>query len=368
MITPAYNITATERVLPRLALDFLTGALDARITFTRASTATFVGSNGLIQTAAINAPRFDYNPTTLAANGLLVEEQRANLAIYSDDLTNLIWVKTNCTTAKTATGPDGVTNSATTLTASAANATALQSIISASAARSTTCYIKRRTGSGAVEMTQNNGTTWSAVTVTSSWTRVSIASATVANPVIGLRIVADGDSIDVALFQCETGSFATSAIPTVASQVTRTIDVAVMTGSNFSSWYNQTQGSFVVNVSTAVNGAYSNYVSDGTVGNYMTVRNGSSGTAFVVSAGSLQANFGSGALVGKTAIAYKLNDFAVSVNGGATATDTLGNVPTVSQLRIGAAVDGTVNLNGYIRSIAYYPQRLTNSELRAFSK
>ena len=66
-------------VRPTLNLDFAnTKTLDPRVTFTRASTGTFVGSNGLIQTAASNIPRFDHNPTTGESLGLLVEEARTN--------------------------------------------------------------------------------------------------------------------------------------------------------------------------------------------------------------------------------------------------------------------------------------------------
>ena len=61
-------------------------AIDSRITFTRASSATFTGSNGLLQTAAVDAPRLTYNPTTLAAEGLLVEEQRTNLLLNTSVL------------------------------------------------------------------------------------------------------------------------------------------------------------------------------------------------------------------------------------------------------------------------------------------
>ena len=64
-------------VRPTLNLDFAkTKALDPRITFTRASTGTYVGANGLIQTAASGAARFDHNPTT--------EEARTNLVLRSD--------------------------------------------------------------------------------------------------------------------------------------------------------------------------------------------------------------------------------------------------------------------------------------------
>lgn len=50
MITPSFGLTATERVLPKLALDFTTAALDSRITFTRttgaSNPATYANSNG----------------------------------------------------------------------------------------------------------------------------------------------------------------------------------------------------------------------------------------------------------------------------------------------------------------------------------
>jgi hypothetical protein len=85
-----------------------------------------------------------------ACLGLLVEEARTNIALYARDLTNAAYVKTSATAALTATGVDGVTNTASTLTASAANGSAVQRITSASAARSLSMFIKRRTGTGTV--------------------------------------------------------------------------------------------------------------------------------------------------------------------------------------------------------------------------
>ena len=68
-------LNADRCVLKRPAVDenFLTmrGILNPDITFSRTSSATFVGINGLIQAASTNRPRFDYNPKTLALNGLL---------------------------------------------------------------------------------------------------------------------------------------------------------------------------------------------------------------------------------------------------------------------------------------------------------
>ena len=66
-----------RRTVPQgmtLDLNFMSAPLDPRITFTRASTATYTDASGTIQTAAINAPRWDYDPVTHALRGLLIEE------------------------------------------------------------------------------------------------------------------------------------------------------------------------------------------------------------------------------------------------------------------------------------------------------
>jgi hypothetical protein len=71
VITPSFGITATERVLPKLALDFTTASLDPRVTFTRTgNTATVTNSSGNVVGINADLPRFDYNPVTLACKGL----------------------------------------------------------------------------------------------------------------------------------------------------------------------------------------------------------------------------------------------------------------------------------------------------------
>lgn len=51
------------------------------INFTRNTTGGRWNEKGLYETVAINQPRFDYNPLTKVARGILIEPQRANLAI-----------------------------------------------------------------------------------------------------------------------------------------------------------------------------------------------------------------------------------------------------------------------------------------------
>ena len=80
------------------------------ITFTRASTATYFDATGTLQSAAIDDPRLDYDPATLAARGLLIEEQRTNLATYSAALDDALgWAPQSglTVTANAITSPDG---------------------------------------------------------------------------------------------------------------------------------------------------------------------------------------------------------------------------------------------------------------------
>ena len=111
MITPSFSLTATERVLPKLALDFTTASLDSRVTFTRTTDAThpatYIGSDGLVASAANNQPRFDYDPVTLACKGLLIEESRANLLLQSNTF-DTSWTATRASAvSQTVTAPDG---------------------------------------------------------------------------------------------------------------------------------------------------------------------------------------------------------------------------------------------------------------------
>lgn len=160
--------------------------------------------------------------------GYYVEGARTNLILYSRDMTNAAWVKTNVTPALTATGICGGTNIASTLTATAGNGTCLQTITIAAAARSSSAYVKRRTGSGTIEFTRDNGTSWTNITSLingSTFTRVKIENTSVLNPVIGFRIVTNGDAIDVDMVQDESGTMVGSPIATTTVGVTRNPDV-----------------------------------------------------------------------------------------------------------------------------------------------
>jgi hypothetical protein len=77
----------------------------------RASSATNFNSSGILSTVASNTPRYDYNPTTLAFRGLLVEDTATNLALGSNDFSDASQTFDGTSrTASATTSPDGTTN------------------------------------------------------------------------------------------------------------------------------------------------------------------------------------------------------------------------------------------------------------------
>jgi hypothetical protein len=330
MITPAYSPTATERVLPRMALDFTTGVLDSRVTISRAlNTATRTNSSGVIEIVNANLPRFDYNPVTLAARGLLIEETRTNLFLNS-----LI----NGTSLST------------------------QTVVVTAVAHTISFY-----GTGTITLT---GAAIATVTGTGVYPNRQTLTFT---PIVGGLICTVTGSVQYA--QLEVGAFATSYIPTAATSVLRNADAVSMTGTNFSDWYNASQGAFFVQATPTSNTSAIRVLIDvaADANNRMTLQQYTSGifaNLFVFVGGALQVNAYSLCTAGdiSSAIGYKINDFAIDTSVGIIQTDSSGTVVTPTFMRIGARQDGGIAANGHIQQISYWPQRLTNNEIQAFAK
>jgi hypothetical protein len=173
--------------------------------------------------------------------------------------------------------------------------------------------------------------------------------------------------------QAETGSFPTSYIPTTTGSVVRSADVCSITGANFTSFYNQSEGTLLAQTQkTSTNSnAFVISVSDNSFNNETDLRyNSVSQVASLMNVSNvnqlvgLQANITSGAAV-KQSIAYKLNDCAYAANGASPIVDTSALIPTVDRLTIGnVAVAGQAfYLNGTIAAIRYYRKRLPNAKL-----
>jgi len=341
--------------------------------------------------------------------GLLIEEQRTNLIGYSEQFDDAAWTKSSATiTANSATAPDGQV-SADTLTQTSVGGNMYQGqTVSTSTTYTASIFLKAGTKTTArfwyttggfgvyvsVEIDLSAGTVGSVVAgggataaaasiqaFGNGWYRVSltgnIGATTTGYVVVGNDSTATG-SIYAWGAQLEAGAFSTSYLPTVASSVTRSADVASV--NTLSPWYNASAGTVyaeleryaLINSSDFAN-AWA--LSDGTTSERFQVYNTGAGQvidavvsdggiaqAFLSAPGSITAN-----TTIKTAFSYAVNDFALVRNAGTVQTDTSGTLPTVDRLRIGADAAGALPWSGYIRRIAYYPRRLTNAELQALT-
>lgn len=407
MITPAYAPTATERVLPRLALDFTTGTLDPRVTMTRAlNTATRVNSSGLIELVNADLPRFDFNlGVGGACKGLLIEETRQNSFINS--------IFSGATSGAPGATPTGW---GATVVGSGANTVVSQddeAVFSSNCVQitidSSSRYFYGQTFSVAANTTYvvscvvdvvlagvillhiTFGASPSGSTITYQIDGSTVSSSTVipvgrhtiacvlsvgatagnASVRIGcgtVNIVSGGANVTFRRPQWETGAFATSYIPTTTTSLTRNADVVTMTGTNFSDWWRPSRGTMVVRgrqmVTTGTRPWV--YINDGTADNAISLRGNGVNPELFVKATTDQVQIDMGTLAANTsqrlAGAWATNDCAASLDGGTPVVDTSAAIPTVDRMLIGS--DGTNYLNGWIERIEFFDGRLIAPELQ----
>jgi len=429
MITPSFGLTATERVLPKLALDFTTASLDNRITFTRAgNTATCVNSSGNVAIVNENLPRFDYDPTTLVCKGLLIEEARTN-SIRNNTMQGTVagtpgTMPTNWTASTSASGitreivGTGTENginyidikiSGTPATTATFNVNPEPvGVISASTGQSWTLssWIKRVAGTStnitnpAFYFDERNGSSFvtggeilvSYLSTTQqrySATRTLSGGATVTTINVGFRIgLTAGAAVDITLRyglpQLELGAFSTSVIPTETTTVTRNADVATMTGTNFSDWYNASEGAFYCDVTPFKWGSTTTFesafaASDGTSSNVIAIQgrggassrlipNGRVAIAGVETVALVLSPLAVGNTNVKATFSYKVDNFAGAYKGNAVVTSSSGALPTIDRLMIMSETPTARWLSGHIHKLLYWPQRITNAEVQSFSK
>jgi len=384
------------------------------VTFARSTTGTYVGSDGLVQTAAIDAPRFEYNSTTLTQLGLLVEEARTNLILQSESF-DVTWSTANALiTPDSTTAPDGATT-ADLLTAVAAGTVLFSQPVTKAASAitySSSLWVKVAPGSGSlstfgmslddgtatnrgranfnlttgsVNIAVNEGTftnTTAAITpYTDSWYRLSITTTTNTSTTIRVRnfYTATGAGVENAYLwgaQLEAGNSTTSYLVTTTAAVTRAADLAAI--NTLSPWFNSAQGTLFAQFEASAN-TYTAYVD---ISNGVTAQNsihidndGGLMRSVYYSGSSPVATLSLGAIgtvgaVNKVATSYAVNNFRASRNGGSIVADTAGALPVgLTQMNIGADPSGTaVNvINGHIQRITYYPRSMANYELQALT-
>jgi hypothetical protein len=346
---------------------------------------------------AYYGPRFDYDPATLLPRGLLVEEQRTNLALTSSFGTlagsagsqypsGTGWSNLFNTGGTRTYVPSAVFSGAQAMDIASVSTARSVIAFSFAAASSTTYavsfYVESVSGvtgtvSYATGVLGTGGTTNAIIAPTTpgryTYTFTTGTGAGTVDVRFGIGAAGnESGSIRISNAQVEAGAFATSYIPTIASTVTRSADVATITGSLFSQWYNQPEGSFLVEAQSAISLVNQNSVysaSDNTQNNRIVSTISPESHGAVVTGGVLQANLDAGTPTAgattKIAFATRVNDFAASLNGGTVVTDTSGTMPTVSRLVLGANGEGSAAfLNGHIRSIRYVPVRAADFQLQ----
>jgi hypothetical protein len=404
-----YNDAEYPNVRPTLDLAFSqTKILDSRITFTRASTATYVNSFGILTTAAVNQARFDHNPATGESLGLLVEEARTNRLQYSEQFDNAYWTKDKTAVASNAaTAPDGTFTADLlyTITSGVATVGRVTGAVS-SAPYTSTIYLKSAGFTWAVVYaaqgnhialfnlvngtvgTQTAGITAASISpVGNGWFRCSVTQTATFATFYVSPADANGSTTSTASgtsgiyawgAQLEAGSFPTSYIPTTSATVTRAADVASITGTNFSSWYNATQGTLLAfQRSLAGQDAYQTATFTLSSSNPNAELIGMEVTNdynrfYVYGNGNTAASYNyapvtPGTLT-KNALAYQVDNVAAVRNGGTVATDASVGIPSaIDRANLGHNLIYGQQKQQTIARLAYYPVRLPDAQLQTIT-
>jgi hypothetical protein len=375
------------------------------------SVQSYISTSG----SAYQAPRFDYDPTTLTPRGLLIEGQATNLLKYSNPIatTGSHWGLGGYTIGTGATSPDGTsTSSRFTVNSNSGAACSMQQSVTMNATSCTfSVWFKNGTLTGSSNSALTsiairnattatillrfyfNATNPSSITYVTGSTGASVVaypngwyriSATVTSGITSGNSITGyfaglGGSVNDELNnyadwwgpQIEEGSGASSYIPTAASTVTRTADDCLLDNIATAFGFNASEGTILIRYgnrkSTGSNRSYTFLPASGTNNQIFE----GSGTAFnVYSSGSFVAQIGTTNISGaRLCAAYKLDDYAVSVNGGAVATDTSGAVPSsLTRLSIGGSiVNAAANNYGPISLFKYWPTRLPNAQLQSLT-
>jgi hypothetical protein len=236
-------------------------------------------------------------------------------------------------------------------------------------------YVRRVSGTGAIQMTTNGGTNWTTVTISSIYTQVACAAQTVASGTVGFRMAVSGDVIEVDFTQGEVGPVATSPIPTTTGTGSRSADVVFVSGA-VSGSIGQTEGTIYAEVdfrsfaSSLQRRIISLRVDESNVLSLETNTAGNQFDFFAISGGVSVSASASGITTGVYKIAVGYNSAAsgtvLYVNGVLRDTKTI-SIPNLSAAVFGLGVraDGAAGtqLNDRIRAAALYNTRLTNAQL-----
>ena len=369
------------------------------VSVVRASTATRVNEIGLIEQVANNVLRIDHDPNTGECLGALVEESRTNLFAYSEQFDNAAWTKYYSTVTPAAEGsPDGTVTADKVVEDTSTNIHAVSKNLGVvTIGQVYTLSVFARAGTrknialtsygesyskfdltagtildagGNIVSIQYYGNGWyrCSTTITKTNDNGSFYIMTVNNS-SAYSYVGDGTSgLYIRGAQLEAGAFPTSYIPTTSAAATRAADVVTVPVSAFP--FNAMEGALYDDSRPlcSVNHSFGTSLNDGGPNNTVYSQLSTTvATMYIKTASINQTSFtgvtySTGSLY-KQVVAFKLNEAAASVNGGIPSTDATVNIPTMTQISIGVAPWGP-SCCRRLRHVAYFPKRLTNSNLQ----
>ena len=346
--------------------------------FTRATSATRVNKQGLIETVASGVPRIDF---TDANGALLLEPSRTNLYTYSNDVS--FWTKSNVvTTSNYAISPDGTQNAFRAAFSSSTGLLYVTATGTTGTNNTLSVWAKSNNGSSNKFRFFANGTTTLSndFIATDEWQRFEFTY-NCTSVTSGLTGASDSATNDIIFygFQHEVGSYATSYIPTQGSAVTRVADACSDAGN--SQIFNDSEGVLFAEIEPLVNDASLRTISisDGTDSNEIFLQFSNSTSRIecrVIVGGVLQSqllyifpNSNEFLTMSKFALKYKENDFSLWVNGTEKVVDTSGSVPSnnvLDLLKFERAAAGQ-EFYGNTKQIQYFNTALTDAELQALT-
>jgi hypothetical protein len=377
MIPSGYKASKLYSVLPTDGTgDFTTS---------RASVATRVNENGLIEEVASNVPRLDYSDGTCPS--LLLEPSATNLIVQSEDFSDASWVKLGTGTGTAAVitpnyaiSPDGSLNASRLQCllnggTTTSDQSSIYALDSSGTSQSISVYMKSNNGSNQVIFLANTVGANDTVTVTSEWQRFEFNHATSNHTFsVGLRgATGSDDTADISIWgaQSESLSYATSYIKTVGTAQTRTADTA--NGSGNSTVINSTEGVLYFEGSALANDGTNRYISlsDGSTLNRVNIFFDSSNKLRVFYngiSGSISINIDT-TINNKIAFKYKSGDSALWVNGTEVATraDSLSLVG-LNLLSFDLSGGGGNIFNSKTKSVQVYTTALSDLELTNLTK
>jgi len=341
--------------------------------FSRASKATVINKDGLIEEVGSGQPRIDFKDDSKGA--LLLEPSRSNLIPYSEDFSNGVWSKIDSIVSLNQDiSPDG-TNNATLYTSTSASNRLETNFSHPTSVRTFSIWVKSYNNISVSGRLTFSGLNDLNFTTTNEWQRISTTRDISGDTFkCSLRLTNDNESVLVYGFQLEEGSYATSYIPTSGSAVTRLADTCSQTVPD--GVIGQTEGSVYVEVNISNTTSKTILALDtGSASNFIILDTSSSLSPKILvrqSSGSFPAIITGTTMsygVNKIAFCYKSGDYAMYVNGVLSGTSTSTTFPSGIIKRISVGANSSYGyLSDTVNDVKLYNTRLSNAELQALTQ